>query len=633
MAAGLNTKGKMEITELGFDEIKSNLKTYLKGQSTFTDYDFEGSGMNILLDTLAYNTHYNAFMANMLANEMFLDTAVKRNSVTSHAKALGYTPTSVKAPIAYLKVQVNDANTATTDLPEGYVFTTTVDGVSYQFVNISARSVTPSAGLYIFGDDTTGIPVYEGTWVTTKHTVDLTDVDQKFLISNENADISTLVVQIQNSASDTTTETWTSSSSLTEVKAETKAYFHQETVDGEWEVYFGDDIVGKSVVDGNIVILKYVVTNKDAANGATTFAAGANISGFGDITITTIGAASGGADAETLDSIKHNAPFSYAAQNRAVTASDYKTLVPTLYANVKSISVWGGENNDPPVYGKVYVSIQPNTGTTLTTSVKTSIVNQLNDYNVASTTPEIVDPETTNIIPVVNFKFNQNVTAESATSLAALVTTAITNFSSNSLEQHEALFRFSAFSTLIDEVDPSILSNITTLKVSKTFAPTLGSGNKYEINFANPLYNPHSGHKATTSGTEAGGILTSSGFKYTGDTTNIWYYEDDGEGNVKAYNVSGQTKTYKAAAVGTITYSTGKIVLSKEDIGSVEDYDGATQTSIRLTVESSSNDIVPVRNQVLAIDTTNMSVTGSADTIAAGTSTGGSDYITSTSHN
>ena len=493
MAAGLNTKGKMEITELDFDNIKSNLKTYLKGQSTFTDYDFEGSGMNILLDTLAYNTHYNAFMANMLANEMFLDTAVKRNSVTSHAKALGYTPTSVKAPIAYLKVQVNDANTATTDLPEGYVFTTTVDGVSYQFVNISARSVTPSAGLYIFGDDTTGIPVYEGTWVTTKHTVDLTDVDQKFLISNENADISTLVVQIQNSASDTTTETWTSSSSLTEVKAETKAYFHQETVDNQWEVYFGDDAVGKALVDGNIVILKYVVTNKDAANGATTFAAGANISGFGDITITTIGAASGGADAETMDSIKHNAPFSYAAQNRAVTASDYKTLVPTLYANVKSISVWGGENNDPPVYGKVYVSIQPNTGTTLTTSVKTSIVNQLNDYNVASTTPEIVDPETTNIIPVVNFKFNQNVTAESATSLAALVTTAITNFSSNSLEQHEALFRFSAFSTLIDEVDPSILSNITTLKVSKTFKPTTGSGNKYEINFANPLYNPHSG--------------------------------------------------------------------------------------------------------------------------------------------
>ena len=632
MAAGLNTKGKMEITELDFDNIKSNLKTYLKGQSTFTDYDFEGSGMNILLDTLAYNTHYNAFMANMLANEMFLDTAVKRNSVTSHAKALGYTPTSVKAPIAYLKVQVNDANTATTDLPEGYVFTTTVDGVSYQFVNISARSVTPSAGLYIFGDDTTGIPVYEGTWVTTKHTVDLTDVDQKFLISNENADISTLVVQIQTSASDSTTETWTSSSSLTEVKAESKAYFQQETVDNQWEVYFGDDVVGKALVDGNIVILKYIVTNKDAANGATTFAAGANISGFGDITITTIGAASGGADAETLDSIKHNAPFSYAAQNRAVTAADYKTLVPTLYANVKSISVWGGENNNPAIYGKVFISIQPNTGSTITTSVKTSIVNQLEDYNVVSTTPEIVDPETTNIIPVVNFKFNQNVTAESSTSLASLVTTAITNFSSDSLEKHEAMFRFSQFSTLIDDVDPSILSNITTLKISKTFKPTTGSGTRYDIDFANPLYNPHRGHKASTTGTGAGGILESTGFKYTGDST-VWYYEDDGAGNVKAYNVSGQTKTYKAAPVGTITYSTGELVLSKEDIASVEDYDGATQTSIRLTVESSSNDIVPVRNQVLSIDTTNMSITGEADTIAAGTSTGASDYNTVTSHN
>jgi len=632
MAAGLNTKGKMQITELDFDSIKSNLKTYLKGQSTFTDYDFEGSGMNILLDTLAYNTHYNAFMANMLANEMFLDTSVKRNSVTSHAKALGYIPTSVKAPIAYLKVQVNDANTATVAMPEGYVFTTTVDGVGYQFVNITARSITPSSGLYIFGDDTTGIPIYEGTWVTTKHTVDLTDVDQKFLISNKNADMSTLVVQIQTSASDTTTETWTSSTSLTEVKAATKAYFYQETIDGQWEVYFGDDIVGKALVDGNIVILKYVVTNKDDANGATSFSAGANLGGFGDITITTIGEASGGAESETLDSIKHNAPFSYAAQNRAVTAADYKTLIPTLYANAKSISVWGGENNSPPVYGKVYISIQPKTGSTLTTSVKTSIVKQLDDYNVVSTTPEIVDPETTSIIPVVNFKFNQNVTSESATSLASSVTTVISNFSSDSLEKHEAMFRFSSFSTLIDDVDPSILSNITTLKISKTFKPTTGTGTKYTMDFANPLYNPHTGHKASTTGTGSGGILESTGFKYTGDSS-IWYYEDDGEGNVKTYNVSGDTKTYKASAVGTITYSTGVIVLTKEDIASVENYDGTTQTYIRLTVESSSNDIVPVRNQVLSIDTTNMSVTGEADTIAAGTSTGASDYNTTTSHN
>ena len=181
--AGLNVKGKMEITELDFDSIKSNLKTYLKGQTEFTDYDFEGSGLNILLDTLAYNTHYNAFLANMLANEMFLDTAQKRNSVASHAKALGYTPVSTKAPIAYLEVQVNDATGANIVMPAGYAFSTTINGVGYNFVNTTSRTIQPNAGLYVFGSET-GIPVYEGSWTTTRFTVVLNDSDQRFVLPN-----------------------------------------------------------------------------------------------------------------------------------------------------------------------------------------------------------------------------------------------------------------------------------------------------------------------------------------------------------------------------------------------------------------------------------------------------------------
>ena len=217
MAAGLNTLGKLQITELDFDDIKSNLKTYLKGQTQFTDFDFEASGMNILLDTLAYNTHYNAFMANMLANEMFLDTAVKRNSVTSHAKALGYTPTSVKAPVAYVKVQVNDANTASVIMPEGFYFSSTIDGITYQFVNTTARTVSPSAGVYIFGE-TDGIPIYEGTWVTTEYTVDVDDPDQRFLIQNQNVDTATLQVQVQKSSTDTTKTVYTLADNLVSIK-------------------------------------------------------------------------------------------------------------------------------------------------------------------------------------------------------------------------------------------------------------------------------------------------------------------------------------------------------------------------------------------------------------------------------
>ena len=626
--AGLNTKGKMSITELDFDTIKGNLKTYLKGQTEFTDYDFEGSGMSVLLDTLAYNTHYNAFMANMAANEMFLDTAVKRNSVTSHAKALGYTPGSSTAATAYVDVTVNDANTASIVMPAGYAFNTTIDGVTYQFVNTTSRTLQPTAGVYNFAN----IDIHEGSWVTTKYTVNTTDADQQFILNNDNVDISTLLVQVVNSASDSTTTTYTKANNLVEVKSTTTAYFVQETLEGEWEVYFGDGIVGKALVDGNIVNLSYVVTNGTAANGAKAFTASNSISGFSNISVTTVTAAANGATPEGIDKIKYNAPFSYAAQNRTVTASDYKAIIPQLYSNVKAIAVWGGEYNSPAVYGKVYVSILPNTGTVLTTSTKSSIVNLLADYNVVSVTPVVIDLETTKIIPTVNFKYDANATAKTKEALASLITTAINNYSTTSLEKFEQVFRYSPFTTLIDEADPAILSNITTIKISKTFKPTLASALKYTISFSNPLYHPYDGYNKLLTGVVAGGILSSSGFTITGDA-NTYYLEDDGSGLVNAYYVSGTSKVYlTTGSVGTIDYLTGDVVLTKISIGSVANVDGATSTSLRLTVQTASNDVVPVRNQILQIDLTNLSVTGTADTIAAGAGDAGVNYNTTATY-
>ena len=625
--AGLNTKGKMSITELDFDTIKSNLKTYMKGQTTFTDYDFEGSGLSVLLDVLAYNTHYNAFMANMAANEMFLDTAVKRNSVSSHAKALGYTPTSVKAPVAYVDVTVNNANTASVTMNAGHAFSTTISGTTYQFVNTTARILQPTDGIYVYSI----IPIYEGTWVTTKFTKDSTDADQKFIIPNANVDISTIAVTIQTSSGDTALTTFTKANNLVEVKSTTNAFFIQETIDAEWEVYFGDGVVGSSLIDGNIVILSYVVTNGADANGANTFTSTSNIGGFANITVTTQTAAADGAAAEGLDAIKYNAPFSYAAQNRTVTAADYKAIIPQLYPNVKAIAVWGGEYNDPAVYGKVYISILPKTGITLTTSTKSDIITLLQDYNVVSVTPELIDLETTKIIPTVNFKYDANATAKTKEALATLVTTEITNYSTTSLEKFEQVFRYSPFTTLIDETDPAILNNITTIKISKTFKPTLATALKYTISFSNALYHPHSGHAATTSGTTAGGILSSTGFTITG-SSETYYLEDDGAGAVNAYYISGSTKVYRAAAEGTIDYTTGVIVLTKIDIATVGQVDAADSTSIRLTVVPSSNDVVPVRNQILEIDTINLSVTGAADTIAAGAGDAGVNYSTTSSY-
>jgi len=278
------------------------------------------------------------------------------------------------------------------------------------------------------------------------------------------------------------------------------------------------------------------------------------------------------------------------------------------------------------------MSILPKTGTILTTSTKTSIVTLLQDYNVVSVTPEVIDLEITKIIPVVNFKYDASATAKTKEALASLITTAITSYSTTSLEKFEQVFRYSPFTTLIDEADPAILNNITTMQISKTFKPTLNDPLKYTISFSNALYNPHSGHLASTAGTTAGGILSSTGFTITGDA-NTYYVEDDGAGLVNAYYISGTSKVYMTTgAVGTIDYLTGDVVFTKISIATVGDVDGASSNYIRLTVQPSSNDIVPVRNQILQIDAVNLSVTGTADTIAAGAGDAGVNYTTTSSY-
>ena len=611
----VNTHGKLEITDLDFDKIKTNLKTYLKGQSEFTDYDFEGSGLSVLLDILAYNTHYNAFMANMLANEMFLDTAVKRNSVVSHAKALGYTPTSASAPIATVNILVTDASGPAITLSAGHLFNSSANREPYQFVNISEKTVIPVNGIYQFSD----VNLYEGTWIENSFTVNISDADQTFILDNANIDISTLSVKVQNSSTDSVTTTFTKANNLVEVKSTTNAFFVQETIAGEWEVYFGDGIVGRKLIDGNIVIVNYVITNKTEANGANHFISAATIGGFTDIAVTVQTAAAGGAEPENIKSIKYKAPFNYAAQNRAVTANDYKTLIPQIYPNIESIAVWGGEYNDPPVYGKVYISIRPKGGSFLTDTSKADIKKKLKDYTVASVTPELVDPESIKIIPIVNFKFNSISTTKTAADLETAVRKNIDTFNSDELKQFAGIFRHSNFSTTVDNADTSIESNITTIKMSAPLAPTLNSSTKYTVKFNNPLYHPHAGHMA---------ILSSTGFTILGNT-NTLYFDDDGSGNLRTYYLIGTIQTYLDLTAGTIDYNTGELIVNALILDSVVN----TDATITFTIQPASNDVVPVRNQILEIDTTNMIVKGTEDTIASGSSNAGTAYVTTSSYN
>ena len=613
---------KLNISQLDFDGIKANLKRFLSNQSQFKDYDFEGSGMAVLMDLLAYNTHYLAYNANVAANEMFIDTADMRNSIVSLAKALGYTPNSATAPYADINVVVNDATGSTLVMSAGTQFTTTVNSLSYNFVTIGSNTISPIDNVYTFSN----LKIYEGTYVTYQYTYDSTDVDQRFLIQSASADVTTLTVQVQNSSTDTVINTYTKATSITELDSTSKVYFLQEAEDGKFEVYFGDGVTGKALTHGNIIILKYVVTNKTAANGASSFSLSGNIGGFSNVTLTINSNAANGAEPETNQSIKFNAPKSYAAQDRAVTVEDYKAKVKELYANTQSISAWGGEDAETPFYGRVYISINPKSGSTLTQTTKNSIIDSLKRYSVASVTPVIVDPETTNIILTSTVKYDKTATSKTADTLKSETIEDLTAYNSNTLQSFDSMLRHSKLIEIIDDVDTSILSNITTLKIRKSFTPTIGSSTNYTVSFSNALYNPHSGHNAS-----AGGILVSSGFKI-GSSANEYFFDDDGAGNIRRYYLVGDVRTYADNSAGTIDYATGAIAVNALNISSISNIRGLASTIVELTVTPNSNDIVPLRNQILNIDVANSSITVEVDTLVGGSSNAGIGYVTTSSY-
>ena len=617
---------RLRVTELDFDDIKTNLKTFLKGQTEFKDYDFEGSGMSVLLDLLAYNTHYLAFNANMLANEMFLDSSALRSSIVSHAKMLGYTPQSPTAPKATIDVTLNNTNLSSASITAGTKFSTTVNGTTYNFVSKSDVSTTSVDGVLKFSN----LEIFEGTYVTNKYIASPSDVDQKFTIPSNRVDTSTLTVKVQDSATDTDTNTYTLATDITQITDTSTVYFLKEVENGEFEVEFGDGVIGKGLSEGNVVILQYVITNKDEANGASSFTAPSAISGVTDITVATVSNAAGGGEAESLASIKYNAPLDYATQGRAVTGSDYKVKVKDLFPAATTIQVWGGEDGNASSstaeYGKVFISIKQSSGANLTTTQKTNIVDGLKKLKVASVTPVIVDPETTFIFVTTRFKYDSSETTKDVSDLVSDVTTTLQNFNTSELNKFDTVFRYSKVVALIDDTNKAIDSNITTIQLAQKFTPTLNSSTNYTLEFNNALYNPHSGHNSSS-----GGIISSTGFN-VGSDGNEYFFDDDGQGNIRRYYFVGSIRTYADNTAGTVTYSTGTVAINALNITGVSNVDGQTSTQIRLVVKPDSNDVVSVRNNLLEIDFSNSSITGEIDTVSSGSSSAGTGYTTTSSY-
>lgn len=613
------------ISALDFDDIKASLKAFLKDQDQFSDYDFEGSGLNILLDILAYTTHYNAYYANMVANESFLDSCKIFESGASIAKHLDYIPKSVRSAVAYVNVEFLNLDNSIKDsiqngssyyLTKGTQFTTrSADGISLYFNAMDSVPVKYESGKYIASN----VELKEGTYKTITYLVNNANESQRFIIPDSNVDTTTIEVRVQKSVEDTTDYNivWKEVTDLNKLTNNSYAYFIQ-MVDGKYEVYFGDNIIGKQPDTGNVITIKYIMSSgskgndlgKNESETSPTFTCLADgqtrtllVEDNGEYTVSY-----GGSELETLESIKYYAPRNYQAQERAVTSEDYRVLISRQYGEqAECVIVWGGEDNDPPIYGKVFISIKPKNAEKITQAEKLAIAkNIIKEKNLITIIPEIIDPDYLYILVSTNVLYNEDQTVLSKTSLEQKIKNSIIEYGNTELEKFDRNFRFSKFVTTIDYSDDSIISSNLSLRLQKRFEPILNRTSAYNINFDNELYHPIDGYTS---------ILSSSGFMYYDPVTlsnQVCYLDDDGYGIVRLYKLVNQTKVYLNESIGTINYTTGKIVLT--NFKPVSFYP-TSNTNIKLTVIPNKDDIFSRRNLVLLFDEDNISVNAVAETL------------------
>lgn len=610
------SKERLTVTDLDFDQIKTNLKTFLQAQPDLADYDFEGSALSTIIDVLAYNTFYNSFNANVNMNEIFLDTAQVRNNVVAHAKSLGYVPRSATSPFASINVTINNpaGSPSSLSMSRGTTFQTTIDGTNYTFLNLEAQTIQPVGGVYTFSN----LKVNQGTLRTQTFTVDDTSTAQKYAIPDTNVDTATLVVKVKTNSTSSDFDVYTLVTNIVDVKGDTQAYFLQEGLDGQFEIYFGDDVFGKKLDAGNVVEIEYLVTEGVSANNATVFKMTGNVSGNTNASVTLVDKSGGGANREETDSIKFNAPLSFLSQNRVVTADDYKAIVKNNYTNTETISVWGGEEQAVPEYGKVFLSIKPANADTLTATQKQFIKDSiLKTKNLVSITPEIVDPDYTYIKLEVFFKYDPNLTSLTAGELKNAVIATITSYNNTNLKKFDGVFRASQVTTQIDATNPAILNTIMRVNVQKRLYPTIGTAKKYELEFSSPF---------STNIAENASVIDSSEFVLNGFNHKMQDIKTDDPNirRVQFYRITNNQKIITTENAGTVDIAAGKVTLTNFNPASITD----GSTYITVTGTPSSNDLAPKRNQLLQIDLLQTTVTPQIDEIATGAVIAGIGYTT-----
>ena len=502
----------IKVTDLDFSSIKSNFITYLQSQDTFKDYNFNGSSLSVLLDVLAYNTQYNAYYLNMVANEMFLDSALQRSSVVSQAKVLDYTPKSAIAPTSYIKLVISGATTTTFTLPKFTSFQSgAINGVNYNFVTTDSTTVPVVSGVATFDN----IELKQGIPTTQSFTVNsTTNPTYTFELPDPNIDTTTLRIIVQQSSSNTSYDTYFPASDYLALDGNSLVYFLQESLNGNYQVYFGDGILGKQLSDNNIVIASYISTKGSAGAGANTYVLMSNLGGFSTSTITPLLAATQGGSKESIASIKYQAPKSYAAQNRAVSKEDYISILQAnqLGISFDAVNVWGGESNNPPVYGQVFIALKPTGGYTLTDSQKQRLIKDvIQPVSVLTVEPTIVNPDYTYVKITTNVLYDPKKTSLTSGGISAVIKTAINNFVSSTLNTFNSTFSVSDLIRAIQIADPSIITNEVSIQLQKKFYPTLQTPTTYNFYFNVPIQK----------GSFLSGITSSPAIQYPSSTAII----------------------------------------------------------------------------------------------------------------
>ena len=632
----------VNFSNLDFDQIKASIKDYLRANSNFTDYDFEGSNLSTIIDTLAYNTYITSYNANMVSNEVFIDSATLRQNVVSLARNIGYLPRSAKAAVANISfyADVSDTTATHVTLKSGIV-AITIKGKSYASnltFSVPNDITVPvnSSGLAMFNN----IDVYEGTYLQQNFTVSSRNKTQKFILPNGGIDTSLIRVSVKESESSTVTRIFNQFDSLFEVGPDSPVFYLQEIDSERYEVMFGDGVFGTKLQEPNFIEVKYISTHGEDGNGisnlrfAGTLRDNNNNSITKGLSLITVNTPSyGGSSIESIESIKKYSTQIYSSQNRAVTAADFEAIIPTIYPETESISAYGGEELTPPQFGKVYVSIKPSNGVFLSSAIKENIKRQINKYSVAGIITEIVDLKYLYVETDSQVYYNSNM-APNASFVSSLVTTNSNVYAdSTELNKFGARFKYSKFQRIIDESHESITSNITTVSIRRDLEATMNQFAEYEICFGNRFQINNHGH-----GTHQGQIgynIRSSGFKISGISDTV-YLGDSPKGDLKTgtiflFKLNSPTEpVILRRSIGTIDYMKGEIKLNPINIIQTDVYRGTNLVEISATPYS--NDVIGLQDLFLQLDPRNMGVNMVTDRIESGSDVSGTNYVVSSSY-